>query len=134
MVYGLPCSLGHFGNVKTLDQLALSGTVCCSQLLTDSLTTFAAWGLQTVSALNLMREDCKQAIWYMRFFFSFFKQFYLLLYLATPRGLGILIPQPQIISCLGRQSLNHWTTRKTLRRVFVSPVLPHVRVWLGIRI
>ena len=88
MVYGLPCSLGHFGNVKTLDQLVLSGTVCCSQLLTDSLTTFAAWGLQAISALNLMREDGKQTIWYMGFFFSFFlEQFYLFIYLATPRGL-----------------------------------------------
>lgn len=38
----------------------------------DSLTTFAAWGLQTISALNLMREDDKQTIWYMGFFFSFF--------------------------------------------------------------
>ena len=97
MVGGLPSSLGHFGNVKTYDQLVLSGMVCCSQLLTDSLTTFAAWGLQTISALYLMREDCKQAIWYMRCV-TFLRRrlllllllsnssIYLFIYLATPRG------------------------------------------------
>lgn len=136
MVCGLPSSLGHFGNVKTYDQLVLSGMVCCSQLLTDSLMTFAAWGLQMISALYLMREDCKQAIWYMRcvtFLLLLNRSIYLFIW-PHHEARGILIPQPQITSCLGRQSLDHWTTGKIPRRVFVSAIQPRARVWLGVQI